>query len=196
MKFDRIRGFTLVELMITIAVLAILISLAAPSLSDTLDKRRIIGAAEAIYSQMQFARSEAIKSGRDIKLSYTSGTTWCSGMREDDGTTCNCTQTNPTNSAACAILGDGSTRVLKTLSVSNFENISLAVQDVNGVAATTPRLEFDNVRATLDTGAGDVRRVLVTSTQSARTIRVDVNLIGRVSMCSPSANYVAGYPTC
>ena len=54
-------GFTLIELMIVIAITAILTALAVPSFSVTLDNQRISGAAEAVLSDLRWARSEAIK---------------------------------------------------------------------------------------------------------------------------------------
>jgi prepilin-type N-terminal cleavage/methylation domain-containing protein len=181
----RSRGFTLVELMITLIVLAVLVALAMPSMTETLDRRRLIGAAEAIYSQLQFARSEAIKGGRDMVVSYTAGTAWCSGMREA-GTTCDCTETDPAVSDACAILGDGSTRVLKVEKASSFSGISI------GTSAAS--IEFNNVRGTVDGGSGTVT---LTSAANSRELRVVVSALGRIRMCSPTGTTnVAGYPAC
>jgi type IV fimbrial biogenesis protein FimT len=72
----RIRGFTLIELMITVAVLAILVALAVPNLQDALRKRRVAGAVEAVYSQVQFARSEAIKRSQDTSIVITTTSPW------------------------------------------------------------------------------------------------------------------------
>jgi Tfp pilus assembly protein FimT len=154
-------------------------------MSDTLDRRRVTGAAEAVYSQLQFARSEAIKSGRDIKLSYTAGANWCSGMREDDGTTCDCTQTDQTQADACAILGDGSTRVLKVINASGYDSIQMS--------SAPATIEFDSVRGTLNGSAGTVA---IASSKSNRQVNIVVSILGRVRMCSPAANHVGSYPTC
>lgn len=55
------KGFTLVELMITIAILAILISMAAPSFSGAVQSTRITGLSHSLQGSLQLARSEAIK---------------------------------------------------------------------------------------------------------------------------------------
>ncbi|MBL8446988.1 MAG: GspH/FimT family pseudopilin [Zoogloeaceae bacterium] len=72
----RLHGFTLIEMLITVVVLAILIALAVPNMQDALRKRRVIAAAEAIYGQMQFARSEAIKRSQDTSAVITTASPW------------------------------------------------------------------------------------------------------------------------
>lgn len=57
----RQSGFTLVELLITVAIAAILLSLAAPNFREMLVKRSVQAAAETLASDMRFARSEALK---------------------------------------------------------------------------------------------------------------------------------------
>ncbi len=62
-------GFTLMELMVTIVVLAILASMAIPSFTNMMERQRLINATEAIYSDMQNARSEAVKRSLEIVTS-------------------------------------------------------------------------------------------------------------------------------
>ena len=55
------RGFTIIEMMITLVVLAILISLAAPSMSNLVKDQRVKTAVGDVFAALVFARSEAIK---------------------------------------------------------------------------------------------------------------------------------------
>ncbi|MGZ8227416.1 MAG: GspH/FimT family pseudopilin [Methylococcaceae bacterium] len=73
LKQKRQRGFTLTEMMITIAIVAILAGLAVPSFTSTLERRKIIGVAEAILSDLRWARGEAIKRNTDVTVTFTPG---------------------------------------------------------------------------------------------------------------------------
>lgn len=66
-------GFTLIELMVAIVVLAIVASMAIPSLTEMMERRRLINATEAIYGDMQNARSEALKRSLQIVTNIQSG---------------------------------------------------------------------------------------------------------------------------
>ena len=59
-------GFTAVELLVTIAILAVLAALAAPSFAQILEKWRIRQINEALQSSLYLARSEAIKRGGNV----------------------------------------------------------------------------------------------------------------------------------
>ena len=75
----RIRqgGFTIIELMITIAVLGVLLALAVPNMRDLVIRNRLTTRTNALVAAMQLARSEAIKRGVPITvLSISGNTNW------------------------------------------------------------------------------------------------------------------------
>lgn len=61
-------AFTLPELLITLAVLAILITIALPSLARTVERNRNLTAMHEIHAQLQQARTHAILRKQDIEL--------------------------------------------------------------------------------------------------------------------------------
>jgi len=81
------RGFTLVELMVTVAVLAILLGVAAPSLVDLLRQNRITSVANEVLGLVQYGRSEAIKRASEINLVLNDpGTAWSATLEAGGGT--------------------------------------------------------------------------------------------------------------
>lgn len=67
-KTSTQRGVTLVELMITLAVLAIALSLAAPAMGRFLEQQATQSAIERFTGDLRFARSEALKRGQAATL--------------------------------------------------------------------------------------------------------------------------------
>lgn len=62
------RGFTATELMVTIAIVAILAAVAAPSFSDIMARQRTRAVSSDLFTSLTRARSEAIKRNTDITL--------------------------------------------------------------------------------------------------------------------------------
>jgi len=72
MKKDR--GFTLIELMVTLAVAAILLTVGVPSMRDLIRNNRLAGATNTFVSSLNVVRSEAVKQGRNATLCVSSDT--------------------------------------------------------------------------------------------------------------------------
>jgi type IV fimbrial biogenesis protein FimT len=65
------RGFTLIELMVTLAVVAIFSTLAAPSFSQLIAQQRLKTAASALSESLWIARSEALKRNGNVSFTFT-----------------------------------------------------------------------------------------------------------------------------
>jgi len=69
MTLNQDRGFTLVEMMIVIAVMAILAAIAAPSYQTFMAQRRLSGAARQIMSDLMSTRMKAVSMNQMVKVS-------------------------------------------------------------------------------------------------------------------------------
>lgn len=73
----RSRGFTLIELMVTVSLVAVLLALAAPSFRNVIIGQRLTTLANTLLASIQLGRSEAIKRNDMVRL-----------CRSVDGATC------------------------------------------------------------------------------------------------------------
>ncbi|MGQ0658291.1 MAG: GspH/FimT family pseudopilin [Chromatiales bacterium] len=74
-------GFTIIELMITILVLAILLGLAVPNMRDFILRNRLTSQTNALVASLQFARSEAVKRGTMVAIAPLTPANWASGWQ-------------------------------------------------------------------------------------------------------------------
>lgn len=74
----RGRGFTIIEMLMVVAILGIFAGLAAPSMADLLASTAVKGAATDLYSSLIIARSEAIKRRANATVAPV-GADWTTG---------------------------------------------------------------------------------------------------------------------
>jgi len=94
MKKRNNYGFTLIELMITLVVAVIVLTVAVPSLQDMVTSNRVATEVNSLVATLNRARSEAIKRGESVKLCASNTCTgtgnWSDGWilfrdTDDDG---------------------------------------------------------------------------------------------------------------
>jgi len=96
---SRARGFTIVELLVTITVLGIVMMLGLPNISAWLQNTQIRSGADAMVSGLQFARAEALRRNRPVRFNLvdtldascslaTAGPHWVVSMA-DPSSNCN-----------------------------------------------------------------------------------------------------------
>lgn len=71
------QGVTLIELMVTVAVAVILMTVAIPSFRDTIIRNRLTNAANTFMGALNYARTEAIRRNQNITLCKSSDGNAC-----------------------------------------------------------------------------------------------------------------------
>jgi type IV fimbrial biogenesis protein FimT len=74
---SQVRGFTLIELMVTISLLAILTTLVAPSFAKLIASTRLSSATNELYTSLVQAKSDAIRLGSRVTVCPSSNGSSC-----------------------------------------------------------------------------------------------------------------------
>jgi type IV fimbrial biogenesis protein FimT len=116
------RGFTAVELMITVALLAVMATLAAPALQTLLQNNRAAAIANDLVSTIRLARSEAVTRAQQVTLCPTvdgtacaNSTNWATGwlVRNAAGATVKAYPAITRTAAGTTLTGSRSTLVFE-----------------------------------------------------------------------------------
>ena len=189
-SWPRRQGFTLIELMIVVAVLAVILTLAAPSFRDLILMQRLRGVNAQLVTDLSFARSEAISRGTFVQVRFqtVAGSMSCYSIASrPDGEAsnqCNCTALP---GARCPV---GSTEI-RTVQYPVSDSVLLAVP-----TALYPRTFYTIdprtggiVLPPLDSGIVLPAEFPVEAfIDSARKLRNLVGFSGRIKVCTPAGS--------
>ena len=181
------RGFTLIELMVTVGVLSIILMAALPSFNEFRQRSALRGATDQIISFWANARFESLKRNALVKVSMsTDNANYCMGAAVTDSaatnTQCNCFETNPANANFCDVgrypVDQAEwKRIRYSGTPSNFIG-----KNKNGVVVIDPK----RGGLTLPTSAGYWELASPAGGTDYR-LRVNIDLFGRAVACEPAA---------
>lgn len=187
------QGVTLIELMVTLAVLAILLVLAAPSFTDFFERYRLRSATDDTLAVLARARQGAVAADRDVTVRFVAGSDWCAGARQRPEPApgewisgaageCEC-ETAP---AACTVGG-------QPMVVDGAERRGVTIASIQN-----PQFTYDSKGGTLvPAQLAVVPSVEFASSTGRYGLRVDVNPLGQARACVPAGKRpIAGYPPC
>lgn len=177
-------GVTLIELVVGLAVFAILLGIAIPNFSTFIQNSKIRTSAEAIQNGLSLARVEAVRRNTNIQFTLGVGTSWVVGCQ---------TATDDCPASIQAGVGANGS--------SNIAVVTSEVVATTGLAAATPvfdtTLSFNSlgrvVNTTLPAGHNAAFDVVnpdggtcAAVSGPMRCLRVVVTPGGQVRMCDPA----------
>ena len=178
------RGFTLIELMVTLALVVILMAFAAPSFSAFQRNSELSSFANNMVASINAARGEAMKRGRRAMVVPTNATDWGSGW---------VVFVDINNDAAYSSGSD--VAIATAVPTPSY----LTVTGNGSAAPGTPYIMFDSSGFPKLTSGGfgaltfTIKRNDVdTSQQDEQTRRIVISSTGRVRTCKPSTDATCG----
>lgn len=164
------RGFTLLELMIALAIAAVLAAMATPSFADLLARQRLQAVAHQLQADIALARQEAGRRGQTVHLSFHTGPGWCYALSTGAARDCR----DP------AGVRDSAT--LKVVHGPDFPGVTLVEAGA---------MALDAQQGVALQAGGQARFVSSLGEQ----LVVRLGPMGRASLCAPAAP-IAGNPPC
>lgn len=174
------RGFTLIELMVTVALVAILMAVAVPSMTTFQRNAQLTSFSNTLLSAVNAARGEAMKRGQPAMVVPTDGSNWSSGW---------VVFVDLDRSQTYAEASDFT--VLKREAPPSY----LAITVTGTAAASPPYIMFD-ASGYAKTKAGgfpgnqsfNIKRNDATGADEfAQTRRIKIASTGRVRVCTPKS---------
>ena len=182
------RGLTLVELMVTVAITAVLIAVAVPSMREMIAKRRVVGVTNELFTDLRYLRSVSIQNTTMVELDFGSNqTSTCYMLSTTRATflpsTCDCT-----NPASCNGVGPVPTA---------FKTVSLPRSDGVTLSSNASPIQFVGLSAMpcLDNWCGASTISVTISGGLGGTTKVWTNANGRAFACSVSGQE-SNFPAC
>lgn len=182
------RGFTLVELAVTMSVFALLALAVAPEGLDWMRSLRVRGVAQALSEGLQQARAEAMRRNARVTL-------WLVSATDPSKLDASCTLStagaawvisldNPAGACNAPASATQAPRlVARHAAGQGASSVIVAAQATGGGGATS--VTFNGFGQVVF--PGDIASVSVTSAIGARReLRLDVSPAGRVRMCDPA----------
>lgn len=191
----RQAGLTLIELMVVVALIGVVLTLAAPAFRDMILMQRLRGISSELVTDMQLARSEAV-ARRDfvrVHLKANNGsdaTCYTIYTSSDNATRCDCML-----GAGAACTGSIGTVEIKTVKVPRSLGVVL-----ESPGNPDPAFSFDWRTGGLYSNPTDVDPVpmslvnIDSSIDGARKLRTRLNRAGRPLVCRPSGSTMTEEP--
>ena len=193
MNRQKNTGFTLLEVMIVVAIIGILAAIAVPSYQDMLERNRLKQAVEALKSDMQWMRTQTIKQSCNLQASFTAGANWSYQIFIPPaaiGSTC--AAQHVSNGCAAAATSNCN---IRTVDGTQFSGVTM--DTVAFFSSPTTVAEFDFRRGEAKRSNTNRSNGRVELSSPNYIVKVVIAPVGRVRICNiAGSNGLSGYQNC
>lgn len=184
------NGFTLYELMITLLIVGVVLSLGVPNLAEFTANSRLTGAANDLHASFLMARSEAARAKTNITICASadamSGNPSCGGSWEqgyivfidDDGDLARAGATETVLRAHGAIATGVQLEIANDATYFSYASTGLGRGDVGGNPAISQVVMCDDRGNIIAAGGNSAARLFVATPLGRATILRDTSQIG------------------
>lgn len=192
------RGFSIIELAVTMVIFGLLLASSMPNLSSWMRNAKLRSQAEAMQSGLQRARDEAVRRNRQVTfwlINQPSGTTLNNNCRvSSTGTAWMVSATSPDSGCAGATIVPSATSPESApyhLEAASGSGVTVAAYTDNTKATAASSVTFDGFGRAITSGtaSSNLRRIYIaySSTRTGdRQQRIDINTSGLVRSCDAS----------
>ena len=173
----KAAGFSLIELMVSLAVFAVLITLAVPSYSEWIRNSRIRTTADSIQNGLQIAKAEAVRQNTTARFQFTD-----------------------TLDSACALTTSGPNWIVSIDDVAGKCDVAPSEITAPRIVRVRSGAEGSSANTTIASGqesfvfngmgrlvpAATVSINVTDTTGTSRSLRVSVSAGGQIRMCDPA----------
>jgi type IV fimbrial biogenesis protein FimT len=160
-RTDDQRGFTLMELLVSVTVLGVLTALAVPSFTGMINRNRLVGQSNELLGAIQYARTEAIRTSARV--------TFCGAASADADADEDCGAGAQTHWVVIGTTDGGAQEQLRQFSVKAPLTVST---DLERITFTADGLARDPVTQALVTGEITVCMPTTNPPQNKRVLNI------------------------
>ena len=195
------RAFTLIEMMIVIALMAIIVGLVAPNMTEMIGMQRLRGINDQLVTDLQFMRSEAVSRNQYmafLQRNVSGEPMSCYVVFSNSNDPLDAVGTDPTQCDCTRAIGNvctGTQKELRTAQIPRDMSIELRLPiSQPNVILASPISGGLRLHQTTLTGMEYEFCVEVRRTPRGR-LRTGISMSGRTTVCSPDGS-VPGVAAC
>jgi type IV fimbrial biogenesis protein FimT len=182
--YPKSAGFTLIEMMVVVVMIAIATALGIPSYRAWMQNTQIYNAAESIQNGLQKAKSEAVKQNTNVQfvLSFDSNTNllssppWIIQL--------------PSSAVIEASTSEGAKNIITSVTPGGATTVTF--NNLGGIVDPNPGANTNNVTASLKQIQFD--SAFSGKVSGIRKLQVTIGVGGNTRMCDPDTTLAAADP--